>query len=98
VQTWLADAQDNGAKIIKNCAVDKIAYENGKVSGIEATYSPPDSPDTTRKLILNAKFVVVCCGSLNSPALLLRSGLDNKHIGKNLRLHPVALIQVHQLN
>jgi len=37
---------------------------------------------------------VVSCGSLHSPALLLRSGLPNKsgQIGKNLRLHPVAAL------
>lgn len=37
------------------------------------------------------KGVVVAAGSLHSPCLLLRSGLQNRHIGRNLRLHPVTL-------
>jgi len=41
-------------------------------------------------LIVKAKVVVVCCGSLHTPALLLRSKVPNRHIGTNLRLHPVV--------
>jgi hypothetical protein len=36
--------------------------------------------------------VVVSGGSINSPAILLRSGLKGSRIGKNLHLHPVTYI------
>jgi choline dehydrogenase-like flavoprotein len=71
-----------------------VIYADGKVSGVEATYSPLDSQGKTEKIVIKAKVVVVCCGSINTPALLLRSGLENPNIGKNLRLHPVALVNV----
>ena len=39
---------------------------------------------------INAKIVVAACGSIHTPALLLRTGLKNANIGKHLRLHPVS--------
>ena len=36
------------------------------------------------------KNVVVACGAIHSAALLLRSGLENAHIGRHLHLHPVS--------
>ena len=43
------------------------------------------------KCVFKAPIVVSSAGSLNSPALLLRSGITvNGNVGKNLRLHPAA--------
>lgn len=43
---------------------------------------------TKRFTISGAKKYIVSGGSLNSPVLLSHSGFKNKHIGKNLKLHP----------
>jgi choline dehydrogenase-like flavoprotein len=34
--------------------------------------------------------VIVACGAIHTPALLLRSGLRNENIGRHLHLHPVS--------
>ena len=39
---------------------------------------------------MRAPRVVVACGSLESPALLLRSGIGGPAVGRYLHLHPVA--------
>ena len=34
--------------------------------------------------------VILAAGSLNTPKILLDSGYKNKHLGRNLKLHPVS--------
>ena len=41
---------------------------------------------------VTAPTVVVACGSVESPALLLRSGIGGPAVGKNLRLHPAFAV------
>ncbi|KAJ3220663.1 hypothetical protein HK099_004112 [Clydaea vesicula] len=89
VLTWLKDAQQNGVKFIKNCTVTKIITKKGKASGVVCFF---DKDGKKKKLFIKSPIVVVSGGSFNTPALLLKSGLHNKHIGQNLRLHPVTLV------
>ncbi|RLO03689.1 hypothetical protein DYB28_013226, partial [Aphanomyces astaci] len=85
--TWLRDAADAGAKFIDGCYVDKVMYVKDAASGVEATVL-----NGSVRLVVKAKTVVCCAGSLHTPALLLRSGLRNPNIGRHLRLHPVATV------
>ena len=39
-----------------------------------------------------APTVVVACGSVESPALLLRCGIGGPAVGKHLRLHPAYVV------
>lgn len=41
---------------------------------------------------VRARFVVAAAGALNTPQLLLRSGLANRTIGRHLGLHPLRLV------
>ena len=43
-------------------------------------------------MTVKAPRVVVACGSLESPALLLRSGIGGPAVGQNLRLHPSSVV------
>ncbi|KAJ3192610.1 hypothetical protein HK101_006223 [Irineochytrium annulatum] len=85
--TWLKDAAENGASFVDGCHVKRIMHARGKATGVIGTVF-----DGKVQLIVKAPTVVSSCGSINSPALLLRSGLRNPNIGKNLRLHPVTTI------
>lgn len=46
----------------------------------------------TLALIRARQAVIVSAGTINSPAVLMRSGLKNSRIGQNLRLHPVSCV------
>lgn len=87
--TWLDDARKAGAQFVENCYVERVVVKDGIAKGIEAVVGEGAE---RRRLRVKADKVVVSGGSLNSPGVLLRSGLKNKHIGKNLWLHPCTMV------
>jgi choline dehydrogenase-like flavoprotein len=85
-RTFLLDAYRHGAKIMVHCRADRILVEQGCAAGVEAAYSDPQG--RTAKVTIRAPQVVVACGSLESPALLLRTGIGGPAVGKYLRVQP----------
>jgi hypothetical protein len=59
----------------------------GRAGGVEGTWSDPRT-GRSATVTVRAPQVVVACGSLESPALLLRSGIGGPAVGNYLRLHP----------
>ena len=90
LKTYLQDASDAGAAVIPGCHADRILVSDGRASGVEATVTQSDGSRT--KLTVEAPIVVVACGSVESPALLLRSGIGGPAVGKHLRLHPASIV------
>ncbi len=91
MKTYLQDAYDHRARIIVHCSADKVLLENGRVAGVQATVTGRESGKTHR-LTISAKTVIVAAGAIHSPAILLRSGLENPHIGRHLHLHPTTTV------
>ena len=89
LNTYLRDAFDHGALILADTRADTVCTTNGRASGVTATYTDPVD-GTTRQLTVRAADVVVACGALETPALLLRSGIGGPAVGHNLYLHPSA--------
>jgi choline dehydrogenase-like flavoprotein len=87
--TFLHDAQAEGrdTRIVANCRADRILIENGRATGIQATVTDPDT-GVAHPVQVRARTFVVSCGAINSPPLLLRSGLTHPAIGGSLFLHP----------
>ena len=78
--TYLQDAADAGARIVTGADVRSVAISGRSATGVEARCG-------RHRLSVAARAVVVAAGSIETPALLLRSGLRGQ-VGKNLRLHP----------
>ncbi|KAI9268715.1 hypothetical protein BY458DRAFT_436911 [Sporodiniella umbellata] len=85
MNTWLRDALQHGAQFLDKTKVKQVLIENGKAVGVECILN------YERVVRIRADQVVVSAGSLQSPGVLLRSGLKNKQIGNNLFLHPCAI-------
>ncbi|CAN6293257.1 unnamed protein product [Urochloa humidicola] len=99
--TWLVDAVARGAVILTGCKAERFVLENQsnndsgkngqrsrKCVGLVATCT---SAGVTKKLLIIAKVSIAACGALMTPPLLRSSGLKNRHIGRNLHLHPVSM-------
>ncbi len=90
-RTYLADAREHGAEVIARCFAQRVLVEGGRAAGVEALYADLETGHTAR-VTVRAPRVVVACGALESPALLLRSGIGGPAVGENLRLHPCTAV------
>ncbi|KAJ4288425.1 hypothetical protein N0V90_011660 [Kalmusia sp. IMI 367209] len=103
VVSWLPDAARCGTKFIEGFHAENIIFakRGGEqvATGVRGTWASRDinggiagEPVIRRKVIIKAKCVIVSAGTMQSPLLLLRSGLKSYHIGRNLHLHPVTFL------
>ena len=101
--SFLPDAARAGAHFIEGFDCDKVIFEEkqGKkvAVGVKGIWKSRDgnggvsgSDRYNREVIIKAKRVIVSAGTLNSPLVLIRSGLKNPQIGRNLHLHPGGLL------
>jgi choline dehydrogenase-like flavoprotein len=90
LKTFLQDASDAGARVVAGARAERILLHDGHTTGVQATVT--DHEGSTTALTVNASTVVVACGAIESPALLLRSGIGGPAVGKHLRLHPAGVV------
>ncbi len=87
--TYLSDAQSQGeTKIVARCRADQVAIRNGKAERVMSTVV--DRAGRRHRVEVRASTVIVACGSLHSPVLLMRSGIRSPQLGRNLYLHPTT--------
>jgi len=91
MRTYLQDASDAGAKLLPNTRAERILTKNGAAVGVEAIYADPLTQQNSR-VVIHAPSVVAAAGALETPALLLRSGIGGPAVGAELRLHPASLV------
>ncbi|KAJ2997599.1 hypothetical protein NUW58_g610 [Xylaria curta] len=98
---WLPAAARAGAQFIEGFEVTEILFAVGgswKATGLIGQWTSRDedgNPDSLKPRVkqivkVEAKTVILAGGALNTPLLMMKSGLKNPNIGKNLYLHPVA--------
>lgn len=90
LKTFLQDAADAGARFVVGARAERITHEGGRATGVEAVVEHEDGSAT--ELTVEAPTVVVACGSVESPALLLRSGIGGPAVGRHLRVQPAAIV------
>ncbi len=87
--TYLPAAQRKGAKFIFDARVERIVIEGGSARGVVASCT---ANGKNSRLDVAAKTVVAACGGIETPALLLRSGVEDRNVGKYLRLDPTVAV------
>lgn len=79
-----------GGDIYCHCRVSKVTTKRGVATGVEGDFVDPLTRKKRFKLKVKSRVVVVCCGAIQTPALLMRSGIrdEKRLLGKNLLVHP----------
>ena len=93
-RTFIPRALARGTRLIADCKVLQVLHENGRARGVVAEIAPARHADTnggheragTVEILADAVFV--CCGAIQTPALLRRSGVT-RNVGDNLCIHPM---------
>ncbi len=79
-----------GGTLIANCRVKKINFRGDHAAGVSASIVDPRTKQTLQSVKIHSKITVVCGGAIQTPALLMRSGVPDKSrlLGQNLFVHP----------
>ena len=89
-RTYLSDAARSGARLVVGCDAERVTIERGRVTGVVATVRGADGAG--HRVVVRAAVVVAACGAVNTPALLVRSGVTAPALGRGLRLHPATAV------
>lgn len=92
--TTIPSALEKGASLLYQARAERLALDGDKVAGIELTALDTNKKPNGNKIIVKAKQVIMACGGINGPALLLRSQVPDPQelVGKRTFLHPVPFI------
>lgn len=90
--SYLADAVRDGLRIISNCEVESIGWRGRTAETVQGQALDPETDHPLGiGVTVRAKVIVNAGGSINGPALLLRSGIEaSGRVGKRTFVHPVA--------
>ena len=87
MNTYIADALARGLlELQADTTVERVLVEDGAATGVELVDAAGE------RQTVRARAVVVAAGAINTPQILLRSGLESPVIGRHLGLHPVRRV------
>jgi choline dehydrogenase-like flavoprotein len=92
--SYFPHAMAAGAGCLTDVRVEKILIEGGRAVGIEGRAVDPLTRKPTHRVLVRARAVVIACGAVQTPYLLLRHRQlrANRALGKNLLCHPNAKV------
>jgi choline dehydrogenase-like flavoprotein len=88
--TYIPRAVHDGARILCNARVERIRGRAG-ARVVHCTMLDADG-QAIGTAEIHAPVVVLAAGAIDTPLLLQQSGLGNRQVGRNLRLHPAAVV------
>jgi choline dehydrogenase-like flavoprotein len=82
----LAQAAAKGARLLTQAWVRSVTIRGAHAEGVVGVLS------SGHRFTVRARSVVVAAGALRTPLILLGSGIQHDQIGRNLHLHPTAVV------
>ena len=86
---FLADALRGGARLYASTHVRSVEVERGRVHGVRATFR---EGRTSYPVHVRARAVVLAAGALQTPVILLSSGVRFPGVGAGFRLDPTTAL------
>jgi choline dehydrogenase-like flavoprotein len=92
--SYLPRAFSAGAECLSDVRVEKLIIEGGRCRGVVGRAIDPATRSPTHTITVRARAVVLACGAIQTPYLLLRHRAlrANRQLGKNFACHPNAKI------
>jgi choline dehydrogenase-like flavoprotein len=89
--SYIPRAMSFGARVFADCHVERITMRGKRAVGVSG-YIVVEDGSAGAPFTVRARRVVLAAGAIQTPALLLRSGVrsPSNRIGRNLTLHPNA--------
>ncbi|WP_330180840.1 GMC family oxidoreductase N-terminal domain-containing protein [Nocardia sp. NBC_01503] len=84
--SWVPRALEAGAQLYTNLTVTRILLNDRRAVGVLA--EGQDTHGAPRTLEIRSRAVVIATGTLMTPLLLRRNGIDLPALGRNLSVHP----------
>lgn len=82
-RTFLRDAAERGARIYSGVTVQRVAIERGRAVGVTGRSAAGGAVVARAR-----RAVVLAASAIQTPCLLLASGLGDRAVGRNLTAHP----------
>ena len=88
--SYIPRALSRGARCLTELRVHRLWIENGRCVGVLGKAINPRAREEDIEMRVRAKAVVVACGAIQTPFLLLghRLGRPSRQLGKNFLCHP----------
>lgn len=92
--SYLPSATRHGATILCDALAKKLLVSGGRAAGVEGTLLGGPFGSAGQPFKIHAPVVVLACGTLHTPLLLLKAGVGRQSdvVGRNVTLHPAVRI------
>jgi choline dehydrogenase-like flavoprotein len=92
--SYLPSALSRGARVVSDALVERVTIERGRAAGVTGRLLDGKKGSPGNRFRVRAHTVVVACGTLHTPILLMRSGLGRAtpSLGRNVTLHPALRV------
>ncbi len=87
--TYIPEALAMGATLMSSAPVFQVRFERKRAAGVIGRFVHPRTRQKGRRFSVRArKGVIVAASATHSPALLMRSGVRHRAMGRYFRAHP----------
>jgi choline dehydrogenase-like flavoprotein len=89
---YLPAAFEHGARVVSDALVERVILEDGAARGVVGRLFDVRTGKPGHRFRVRAKVVVLAAGTLHTPVILRRSGVDHPALGNHVTVHPAVRV------